>query len=60
MEHEGGKKMGYKIVEKDIENDIGFIHSKVCDTLKEANQHREILIKQLGEEYYGIFVAEEK
>jgi hypothetical protein len=50
--------MKYAVVEKDVENRIGFLHNKIYTNKKEANKWVKILKESLGTEYYDIFVVE--
>lgn len=48
----------YYIVEKDVENSLGFIHHKGYDNLDQAEEYLKTLKEQLGKEYYEFFIAE--
>jgi hypothetical protein len=50
--------MKYQIVEKDIKNEVGFLHPKQYDSLSDAYKYVNILKNSLAEEYYDIFVVE--
>lgn len=47
----------YRIVEKDIEREIGFIYNKDYDNTEEAGEYIKRLKKQMGE-YYTYIIAE--
>jgi len=50
--------MGYYVVEKDVEEDTGFIHREKHRTWEDAANHAKELREELGEDYYEIFIAE--
>ena len=51
-------KMVYYIVEKDVEEKIGFIHKEGYDNKKEAEEYIKMLERQFGTEYHDFFIAE--
>lgn len=50
--------MGYMVVEKDVDDEIGYIHPLIYDDLKKAKDYVKVLQKSLGKTYYKIFVCE--
>jgi transposase-like protein len=53
--------MRYRVVEKDTDEKIGFIHLEKFKDLKKAKQFVKELIKDhLGTEYYQFIICEEE
>jgi hypothetical protein len=50
--------MAYYIVEKDVEEKIGFIHNKAYTSKKEAQKYIRVLRETLSKDYYDIFIAQ--
>jgi len=50
--------MKYQIVEKDIEEEIGYLHPVVYSSKLKAKKYIKILRKTLSEKYYDLFLVE--
>ena len=50
--------MMYYIIEKDVEEEVGFIHKLGYEDKKEAEKYIKVLRETLSEDCYDIFIAE--
>ena len=51
-------KTKYKVVEKDIEDERGWLHNTEYEDINEANKFVKTLREDYGKDYYEIFVVE--
>ena len=51
-------KTKYKVVEKDIEDERGWLHNTEYEDINEANKFVKTLRGDYGKDYYEIFVVE--